>query len=251
MLADFAIALGFILVACLAMALPAAWMQRRHGAEQPSDTRDLARDVAQRLGVMHGLILGLVFGQVLGDASQLRDSIRAEAAAVEHVYHRAAEYGAPGVQRAATDYLDAVVRHDWPDLARGNRLSREGWRAWRALSAQALALRPADRTQQVLADAMQQAVWRIEGMRQARGFHAGMRLPYEFWFAAITGLMLIGAVFFIHAPTRKHLAIAAAYSTYTGIVLYMIFDLSHPFGGFVTMSPEAFEQSLALLRARP
>ena len=70
---DIAIALGFILVACLAMALPAAWMQRRHGAQQPSDTRDLARDVAQRLGVVNGLILGLVFGQVLGYASQLRD----------------------------------------------------------------------------------------------------------------------------------------------------------------------------------
>ena len=251
MLRDIAIALGFILVACLAMALPAAWMQRRHGALQPSDTRDLARDVAQRLGVMHGLILGLVFGQVLGNAAQLRDSIELEAAAVEQVHHRAAEYGAPGVQHAALDYLDAVVRHDWPDMEGGRSLSDAGWRAWRALSAQTLALRPADRTQQVLADAMQQAVWRIEDMRQARGFQVGVRLPYEFWFAAITGLVLIGAVFFIHAPTRKHLAIAAAYSSYTGILLYMIFDLSHPFGGFLTLSPDAFHQSLAALRAGP
>jgi hypothetical protein len=249
MLHYFAIALGFIVVACIATALPAAWMRHRHGAQQPSDTRDLARDVATRIGLLHGLILGLVFGQVMGQANALLSGIREEAASVERVYFRAGDYGAPQVQRAALAYLEAVIDDDWPRQQRERQLSDEGWRAWRTLSEQTLALAPTNRREQLLADAMQESVWKIEAHRQTRGFVTTVRLPAEFWFAAISGLVLIGAVFFIHSPTRKHLAVGAAYSIYAGIVLYMIYDLSHPFTGLVLVDPEAFLQALASIRS--
>ena len=66
MLLTLAFAVGFVALAFIATALPAAWMRKRHGVQQPIETRELARDVAARIGVLHGLILGLVFGQVMG-----------------------------------------------------------------------------------------------------------------------------------------------------------------------------------------
>jgi len=249
MLLTLAFAVGFVALAFIATALPAAWMRKRHGVQQPIETRELARDVAARIGVLHGLILGLVFGQVMGQVNDLYSGMREEAAAAEHIYFRAGTYGAPQVQQAAQAYLDAVVAHDWPRQEREAQLSDEGWLALRKLSALTLALQPGDRGHEKLADAMQNEVFRMEHLRQLRGFEAGTHVPFGFWFAAIVGLVLIGAVFFVHEPSRKHLWIASAYSTYAGIVLFMIHDLSQPFHGLIVLQPDAFRQALAAIHS--
>jgi hypothetical protein len=249
MVMTLAIALGFAVIAFLAVALPSMWMRRRHGVVQPADTRELSREVTTRIGLLHGLILGLVFGQVMQQALELRSAMREEAAAVEHAYYRAARYPAPAVQAAARTYLDAVLQEDWPRQYREGKVSDAGWRAWRALLDASLALEPTNRREQALADSILQQVWAIEQQRQLRGFEARTLLPFEFWFAAIAGLVLIGGVLFVHEPSRKHHLIVGAYSVYAGLVLFMIYDLSRPFGGFVTIQPEAFEQALHSIRS--
>ena len=52
MLLTLAFAVGFVALAFIATALPAAWMRKRHGVQQPIETRELARDVAARIGVL-------------------------------------------------------------------------------------------------------------------------------------------------------------------------------------------------------
>lgn len=248
MVMTLAIVLGFVVVAFLAATLPAAWMRRKHGVAQPSDTRELAREVTTRVGLLHGLILGLVFGQVVQQSGELREGTRAEAAAIEHVYFRAAQYPAPEVQQAMAAYLDAVLHKDWPRQHGEGQVSDEGWRAWRTLLESTLALEPKTHRERKLADFLFDQVNVIGQQRQLRGFQA-VRIPFEFWFASIVGLVLIGAVLFVHEPTRKHQMIVAAYSTYAGLVLYMIWDLSRPYAGLVTITPEAFLQTLASIRS--
>ncbi|NUS60869.1 MAG: DUF4239 domain-containing protein [Lysobacter sp.] len=245
---SLAIATGFVLVACLVATAPAAWMRRRHGAEHVGETRDLARDIATRLGVLHGLILGLVFGHVVAQSGDLRTGLRAEAASVEHIYYLAREFGAPAAQAAAAGYVDAVISHDWPSQRDTGEVSDAGWLALRALQSALLSLQPADRRQHLLADAMQSDLWTLERQRQLRGYQSAGHVPFEFWFAAIVGLALIGALTFVYAPTPKHLAIVGAYAVYAGLVLYMIFDLSRPFSGLVTVGPDAFENARASFR---
>ena len=53
----------------------------------------------------------------------------------------------------------------------------------------------------------------------------------------------------LHEPSRKHLWIASAYSTYAGIVLFMIHDLSQPFHGLIVLQPDAFRQALAAIHS--
>ncbi|KGQ19340.1 putative integral membrane protein [Lysobacter dokdonensis DS-58] len=243
------IAAGFVLVAFLVAALPAAWMRRRHGAEHVGETRDLARDIANRLGVLHGLILGLVFGHVVAQASDLRAVLRTEAAAVEHVYYLARDYRAPAVETAAARYIDAVVDQDWPAQEATGEVSGAGWVAARALQAAVLSLSPGTGRESALVEAMQSDLWTIERQRQVRGYQSASRVPFEFWFAAISGLALIGGLTFIYSTSRTHLAIVGAYAIYSGLVLYMIFDLSRPFAGLLTVGPEAFEQARGAIRS--
>jgi hypothetical protein len=243
MWSSIAIAVGFVLFSFLVAAVPAAWMRRQHRDDHVSETRDLARDVANRVGVLHGLILGLVFGHVVTQFGDLRTGMRAEAAAVEHIYYLAAEMKAPAVQTAAARYVDAVIDQDWPSQAKVGEVSAAGWMALRALQTTVLAIAPTDLRTTRIADQMTQELWTIQRQRQLRGFESAGHVPFEFWFAAIAGLAMIGSLMFIYAPTPKHLMVVGTYSIYAGIVLYMIFDLSRPFGGLVTVGPDAFEQA--------
>ncbi len=229
--------------------LPAQLLRRRYGAVQPADTRAVASDVMARIGVMHGLILSLVFASVHGGAQKFEDDVTAEASATTQVYFNAQRYGAPQVRAASVAYLQAAIDKDWPVLRERNQLSADGWLAWRRLLDASLALDPSDRSQQVLAEKIQADIWRIEGLRQLRGYEVADRVSGEFWLVAIVGLVLIGTLLFVHRVNALHQAIMAMYSGFTGLTLFLIYDMSHPFHGALTIEPAAFEQALATIRA--
>ena len=229
--------------------LPAQLMRRRFGGMQPADTRAVASDVMARIGVMHGLILSLVFASVHKNALEFDDGVIAEASLVAQVYFNAKRYGDAPVQAASIDYLTASIEKDWPALSAKGELSAEGWLTWRGLLEASLALTPVDRRQQLLADRIASDVWQVERLRQARGMEAGRRMSGEFWLVSVVGLVLIAMLLFVHRITALHHGIMAMYSGFTGLTLFLIYDMSHPFSGAMTVGPTAFEMALASIRS--
>lgn len=206
---------------------------------QPADTRALASDITGRLGALHGLILALVFASAHQGAQAFSGEMTEEASAATHVYDNARRYGAPQLQFAAVAYVQAAAERDWPTLRASNRLSAEGWLAWRALLDAALGLEPDGRRQEALAQQILSDVWRLEDLRQARGYGAGERLPVAFWIVAVVGLLLIATLLFVHEVTPLNQGIMATYAGFMGLTLFLIFDMSHPFSGALTVGPEA------------
>ena len=216
---------------------------------QSADTRAVASDVMARIGVMHGLILSLVFASAHGGAQKFEEDVTAEASAVTHVYFNAQRYGAPELQAASVQYLRATIDKDWSVLRERNELSAEGWIAWRRMLDASLALQPVERSERILADRIQADIWEVETLRQARGYEAADRLSGEFWLVAIVGLVLIAALLFVHRITPLHQAIMAMYSGFTGLTLFLIYDMSHPFSGALTIEPVAFINALGTVSA--
>lgn len=240
----------FVLGAMVIGYLPAQLLRRRYGPMQPADTRALASDVMGRIGALHGLILALVFASAHQGAQTFSGEMTEEASAATHVYFNAQRYGAPRLQSAAIAYLQAAADRDWPTLREHSHLSAEGWLAWRALLDAALALEPDGRRQQALAAQILSDVWRIEDLRQARGYEAReTRLPVEFWIVAATGLLLIATLLFVHEVTPLHQGIMAMYSGFTGLTLFLIYDMSHPFSGALSVGPDAFRVALEAIRS--
>ena len=243
------IGLLFVAGAIVVGFLPAQFLRGRYGKMQPADTRAVASDVMARIGVMHGLILSLVFASAHTGAQNFEDDVTAEAAATTHVHFNAQRYGSPAIQSASLAYLHAAIEKDWPVLRARSQLSDEGWLAWRAMLAASLALKPADRAQTILADKIQADIWKIETLRQARGYEASNRLSGEFWLVAIVGLLMIATLLFVHEIKPLHQAIMAMYSAFTGLTLFMIYDMSHPFSGALAIEPVAFVQALQTIGA--
>lgn len=239
----------FILGAMVIGYLPAQLLRRRYGPMQPADTRAVASDVMSRIGALHGLILALVFASAHQGAQTFSNDMTEEASAAIHVYFNAQRYGAPQLQSAVVAYLQTAADGDWSSLRERGKLSDEGWLAWRALINSALTLEPEGRRQQVLADKILSDVWRIEDLRQARGYEARERVPVEFWIVGTVGLLLIATLLFVHEVTPLHQGIMAMYSGFTGLTLFLIYDMSHPFSGALSVGPEAFEVALATIRS--
>ncbi|MET0808872.1 MAG: hypothetical protein ABWX93_08975 [Pseudoxanthomonas sp.] len=238
------IGICFVVGAVLVGLLPAQLLRRRYAGMQPADTRAVASDVMARIGVMHGLILSLVFASAHAGAQRFEDDVLAEAAATTHVYFNAQRYGSPEVQAASLAYLHAAIEKDWPVLRARSQLSDEGWLAWRGMLDASLALKPEGRAQNILAGQIQADIWKIESLRQLRGYEASNRLSGEFWLIAIVGLLMIASLLFVHEIKPLHQAIMALYSSFTGLTLFLIYDMSHPFSGTLAIEPTAFVQAL-------
>lgn len=243
------IGLGFVAGAVALGYLPAQLMRKRFGGLQPPDTRAVASDVMARIGVMHGLILSLVFASAHSNAQKFQDDVVAEAAAVTHVYFNAQRFGAPRLQAASLDYLHTIIAKDWPALRADGRLSDEGWVAWRAMLEASLDLAPAERRGQLLADKIQADIWRIEDLRQMRGYEAESRISMEFWLVSVVGLVLIATLLFVHQIKPLHHAIMAMYSGFTGLTLFLIYDMSNPFRGAMIADTGPFEVVLAAIQS--
>lgn len=239
----------FIAVAIAIGYLPAALLRRRFGPQQPADTRALASDVMGRIGAVHGLILALVFASAHSGAQKFEDEVTAEASAMTQVYFNAQRLGAAQVQAASVAYLRACLADDWRALAERRELSEAGWQAWRELLDASLALVPEGRAETLLADKIHADVLAVESLRQLRGLEARAALPTEFWVVSITGLLLIATLLFVHEIRPMHQLIMALYSGFTGLTMFLIYDMAHPFRGAVTVAPDAFRTALATIGA--
>lgn len=247
MLQGWLVGVMFVLGAIAVGYVPAQMLRRRFGPVQPADTRALASEVIGRIGALHGLILALVFANAQGNAAALRADVHNEATAIGNVYYNAKRYGAPAVQVAAVAYMQAVVDKDWPSLRTRHELSLEGWQAWRSALDASMDLQPGTRREQLLAGQIDSDLWKVEALRQARNYEANNKLPTEFWLLAISGLVLISVLLFVHEVNKLHQGMMACYSVYTGLALFLIYDLSHPFTGLVQLTPEDFANSLQVI----
>lgn len=243
------LALLFIVGAICVGFVPSQLLRKRYGGLQPADSRALASDVSARIGVLHGLILSLVFASAHSGMQSFENDVELEASAAAHVHFNAKRYGAPELQAATIDYLTAAIDKDWPMLRDRNELSAEGWTAWRRMLEGSLALNPANRHEQVLADRIQADIWVVRDLRQLRGLEAAKSLSGEFWLIAIVGLVLIATLLFVHEIKPLNQAIMAMYSGFTGLTLFLIYDMSHPFLGALAIEPSAFQMALASIRS--
>ena len=174
-------------------------------------------------------------------AQEFEEDVTAEASAVAHVYFNAQRYGA--------QQLQAAIDKDWPVLRERKELSAEDWIAWGGMLDASLALRPVERREQILAERIQADIWQVEVLRQARGYEAADRLSGEFRLVAIVGLVLTATLLFVHRITPLHQAIMAMHSGFTGLTLFLIYDMSHPFSGALSIEPVAFMEALDMIRA--
>lgn len=206
------------------------------------ESRDLAGSVVFRVSALHGLILALVFAQETVSHHNLdRETVR-EASALSDLYYDIVRHGSDqtdAMQAALRAYGETVVATEWDDLSRTGRLSTEAWGHWGQIYEIILDLPVDTPRQSALRDNMLDDIDTVAQMRDSRESHAVSTQLAPFWFAAISGIVLISVAYFYFAPTVLHLMLLSIFGAYTGIVLFLIYAFSDPFQAPGELEPRA------------
>lgn len=212
--------------------------------------KDMAGSMIVRIGALHALILALVFAQEMTAYQRLDGILTSEADAVADIYNDAARYGpaALPVRDDILRYTHLVTQQEWPDAGSAGRLSDHAWDAWDAAYRKVLDLTPANPAEESLRANMLTRIHDISKARDQRERRTTGAVFGLFWFAAVSGVVLISVGYYIYPPERQNLILMALFSAYTGIVLFMIFAFSNPYRYPAALQPDemrAFQAEIA------
>ena len=219
----------------------------KHAVE---DTRDLAGSVIFRVSALHGLILALVFAQQMGEYQRLEAEIVREASSVANIYYDVERHGskqAAIIQPALTRYVDLVLTEEWQSLGRGEGLTEAPWQEWETVYQALLDIEADTPRQESLRDHMLEDIRKIAEVRDQRASHGFKTVSSMFWFAAVSGVVLISLAYYCFTPTRHNVILIGIFAAFTGIVMYFIYSFSNPFNAPGALQTSAFEK----LQANP
>jgi multisubunit Na+/H+ antiporter MnhB subunit len=242
----YSIMIGLAFVAgTIALMLAAYFLTRRiSGGDPQGKHREMANSMVVRIAALHALILALVFAQEMTQYQRLNNQSAIEVNALADVYNDAARYGdearAP-VQQAVSEYVIAVLSQEWHTLGRSDRLSDEAWADWETIYSLVLDLVPTNPRQASLRDHMLAQIHAISGSRDQRENTGADALTGMFWFAALTGVILMAVGYYVYPPERYSIVLISLWGAYTGVILFLIFAFSDPFSSPGALAPVQFE----------
>jgi len=210
--------------------------------ELPTRTRDVVETVAVRIGTVHGLILALVFAEAQSAHTSLQQDVSKEIATIEHISLQLNQWNAPGEETLRKDlaaYVASVLHNEWqPSVSLSG--SREAARAYNKLDSSILNLNAETPQQESLRARMIANMDDLQDHRKARLSLLHRGLPGLFWWMALTGFAIIVGCFLVFPVTPVHIAILSVYGAYTGLALYFILALSHPYAGPAAIDTSAY-----------
>lgn len=215
------------------------------GGDPDGKDKELASSITVRISALHGLILALVFAQEMIEFQQLKYESAVEADAIADVYFDAGRYDpieGLGIQHALAEYLRVVIDQEWNELGATGELSQTAWDQWDVAYRAVLDLNPASTRQLSLRDHMLKQTQAIAETRVKRDNHGPDTINLMFWFAALSGVILIALAYYPFEPTRRSLILISLFGAYTGIILFFIYAFSNPYSPPAALAPGAYER---------
>jgi hypothetical protein len=196
------------------------------------------------LGTTYAVILGFMLYTVWTNFVDATLNTDLEANALRNVY-RLAE-GLPPQQHAelereCRDYADAVVNHDWPDMA-ANRLPEQSHAINRAMWKTLMSVKSATPSEIVAEDHAISELSSLTEHRRTRLLQSAYRLPNIFWWVLLVGglVTITSASLFGSANRGLHTIQVFFFTVFITLVLLAIADVNLPFRGWVHVSNYAF-----------
>lgn len=235
-----------MMIAVAASALPLAIVGRRLRDELSPSARDVAETVAVRIGTIHGLILALVFAEAQSTHTNLQQEVSKEITTIEHVALQLNQWDGSEkdvLRSELAAYVRAVLAYEWRADARPQG-SKEAGRAYNDLDVTILNLKADTLQEQSLRNRMIMNMDNLQDHRKARLALLHRGLPSLFWWMAMVGFAIIAGLFLVFPASAMHIALLSIYGAYTGLALYFILALSHPYAGPATIDTAPYEAVL-------
>jgi hypothetical protein len=189
----------------------------------------------------------MVFADVQNSHSEIRQTVQNEATALIGILanlERIDSNESYEIQLLLRDYAERVADVEWKALSEA-QLTMTAGRMLTDIKIRALSL-PGNTTEYA---ALRTST--LSGLEELSGFHrkrmvaSAVDVPYLFWWVVVFGFFVIVALFFPFHRTLLNMGLLSAFCAMTGIVLFFIYVMSHPFSGPAKIPPTQFEFIIA------
>ena len=217
----------------------------RRWVEPQADWNDVMGYVLSCHGVLYGILLGLIAVGTYQNFSAVEESIGQEASALAALYRDVSSYPETirgELQALLREYCRYVIEEAWPAHRRG-LIPEGGTERVSAFQRELLTFEPATKGQEILHAATLHRFNCFSEIRSQRLHHVTTGLPAALWYVVAVGAVLGIVLTWLFSIDRlgAHLAVGGILSLLTGLVIFLIAAMDHPYRGGISVSPEAFE----------
>lgn len=234
-----------ILILTLAAALLfMVLLNRLWPQEKRSVNNDLIGWQLTIIGTTYAVILGFMLYTVWTAYGEAQVNVDLEANALRDLYRTAD--GLPEPQQTqfkqfARAYADAVINHDWVEMADGkvpegsHLIDEEMWKT-------AMTVKPNSQTEMIYTDHLLSQLSALTEHRRTRMLQTVYKLPAIFWAVLVVGgiVTVLSAATFGARNTVLHAFQVLSFTLLVTLVLLAISDVNLPFQGWVHIDNYAF-----------
>ncbi|GGP75260.1 MULTISPECIES: bestrophin-like domain [Streptomyces] len=224
----------------------------------PADSRRRHNDVLgfvyAEIGVIYAVVLAMVVVGVWDTHSREHANTYTETDALLQISWYARSLPQPErttLTRLTESYTSTVIYKEWPMLAQGKD-SAAAWALFTDLREFINVRQPETGADQARYQSVLDAVGQLGNARRERVNEAATAgVPALLWAALLVGaLMTVGFVYLFEVGSlRVHAGAVCALAFTVGVMLLIVYQFNHPFGGTLKIKPTAFELAIHRMQA--
>lgn len=247
-LPSWAVALGFVLAVTVPAVVGFVIVHRCVPVERRRHNNEVAGPLSSMVGIVFAVILAFVAIAVWEQFNAADALVQREASAAGDVFRQAEGYPEPlrtTVRTAMRDYVDAVIKDEWPRQQRGEPTAKP-WLIFEKVHNAVLHFEPATKGQEAVHAEQLRDFNILMDQRRARIHAAHQGIDPRVWVVMVFGTTIMVAFtwFFGTESFRAHLTMTALFGIAIGLVFYVVAELDYPFRGGTGVTSESYEEVL-------
>ena len=227
-------------------------MERLVPASRREAHNDVIGFVYAVVGVAYAVLLGLVVIAAWNTLDEAKANTYTETNALlqlDWYGHSLAQPEHAQIEKLVKQYTGLVINTEWPELAH-QESSPQAWAVYDQLRDIVLAQQPTAPAAVARYDQALDATAQLGDARRQRIDESSEGIPSLLWAALILGAVVtVGfAFFFGMKSTTAHAIVMFCLALLFVTLLLVVYELNYPFGGVVTVTPEAFRLAWQLIQ---
>lgn len=225
--------------------------------QSSEDDREHAVSLMQVVAAYIGILIAFAGVQVWQDFSDAQDGVHREAAAAAQLYRDLNTYGSETApqRQALKEYVESIVRDEWPLLAEGKPSSRTEVALFK-LFHKLGGLNPTTYRESTIYAQAFQNLNELVALRRDRLIHSSSGMPVILWVVGLVGSVLIVSYAATFRPTMTNIMMISGISLALGLVFLFILIVDRPYKGQFSVErtelaglPDRFDMLDRLTRA--
>ncbi|NDB67317.1 MAG: DUF4239 domain-containing protein [Methylocystaceae bacterium] len=203
---------------------------------------------------LYGILVGLLAVGAYENLNSVGDIVSKEASNIAALYMDYGGYPEPiksVLRNQLTEYANEVIEKSWP-LQKQNTVPMNETIQLRKIFRTLVSFRPSNRSEDILhTETLRQYNALIES-RRMRLENIGTSIPTIIWAVVlIGGLFHILLICMLDTEAHVHRVLGICFSSFIGLLIFMIAEIDNPYLGTVSVGPDAFVQILENIKFRP